>query len=388
MNKPQPVAHSHDDIIYPGAIPFVLAHLACFAVIWTGANPIDIWMAVSLYWIRIWGITAGYHRYFSHKTYSTSRWFQAFLAFVGGSSAQKGALWWASTHRIHHKYSDTIYDVHSPRQHGFWFAHFGWIFTKQTQERDYSNIKDLTKYPELVWLDKHQYMPAVVVAIATYLIGGWSGLVVGFFISTVATWHGTFMINSLAHVHGKQRFVTGDDSRNNWLLALLTLGEGWHNNHHYYQSCARNGFRWYEIDITYYSILLLEKLGIVWDVKQPSPEVLRGDRRLPKPIADRAKEIYDALSETVGSAALKGKEALNTATSRWDEFSELGKASVQLAMQDLSHRFDEAAESAAQKTREVVQHASEAVDQAAEKAKAAIEDAAEALDPNKPAYEN
>ena len=127
----------------------------------------------------------------------------------------------------------------------------GWIFARQHDRTDLAKVADLTRYPELAWLHQHPLLPAVVLAFITFLAGGWSGLVVGFFWSTVAVYHGTFCINSLAHVHGAKRYVTGDDSRNNWFLALLAMGEGWHNNHHAYQATVRQGFRWWEIDPTY-----------------------------------------------------------------------------------------------------------------------------------------
>ncbi len=388
--------HKHDDIVYPGTIPFILIHLSVFAAFWTGVNMVDIWICLALYWIRIWGITAGYHRYFSHRTYKTSRWFQFVLAFVGGASAQKGAIWWASIHRRHHKYSDTAYDVHSPRQHGFLYAHVGWIFAERndSDELDLSNVGDLTQYPELMFLNKYQHLPAILVGTAVWFFAGWSGLVIGFLLSTVLTWHGTFFINSMAHVHGNQRYVTGDDSRNNWWLALITLGEGWHNNHHYYQSCARQGFRWWEIDVSYYSIKLLQWMGIVWEVKEPSAEVIAGDRRLPGPISARAKEIYAAMAESVDGFADKGRGVLDTAGSRWDHFTETGKVAVREAMIQVSQRFDEVSEGVSEKVepvrvaaREAMAQASEAAGHARNQAREVLETTAEALDPNKAAYD-
>ena len=270
----------HDDIIYPSTVPFLLAHVVCLAAIWTGVSGTALALCVGLYVARMFGVTAGYHRYFSHRSYKTSRVGQFLLAVLAQSSAQRGILWWAAKHRHHHKHSDTELDVHSPRHRGFLYSHVGWIFTPQHEEADYDSIPDLTKFPELVWLNKHPYLPPTVLAVACFLVGGWSGLVVGFFWSTALLYHGTFFINSLAHVHGSQRYVTGDDSRNNWWLAIITLGEGWHNNHHAYQRSTRQGFRWYEVDPTFYVLKTLSWVGLVWDLGAPPAEVVRNERRL------------------------------------------------------------------------------------------------------------
>jgi stearoyl-CoA desaturase (Delta-9 desaturase) len=277
----------HDDIIYPGPIPFALVHLACLAAIWTGVTAETLAMCVALYAARMFAVAAGYHRYFSHRSFKTSRVGQLPLAFAAQSSAQRGILWWAAKHRHHHKHSDTELDVHSPRQRGFWYSHLGWIFTPQHNETDLAAVPDLAKYPELVWLDKHRYLPAAVLAVACFLVAGWPGLVVGFFWSTVLLFHCTFFINSLAHVHGKQRYVTGDDSRNNWWLALITLGEGWHNNHHAYTASTRQGFRWWEIDLAYYALRVLSWARIVWDLNEPPAHVVRNEKKLGRGVVEK-----------------------------------------------------------------------------------------------------
>ena len=282
-----PHGDDHDDIIYPATIPFLLVHAACLAAIWTGVTGGALALCLVLYVVRMFGVTAGYHRYFSHRSYKTSRVAQFALAWLAQSSAQRGALWWAAKHRHHHKHSDTEQDVHSPRHAGFFHAHVGWIFTPRHEETDYSAIPDLTRYPELLWLERHPYLPAAVLAVLCFAIGGWPGLVVGFFWSTVLLYHGTFMINSLAHVHGSQRYVTGDDSRNNWLLALITLGEGWHNNHHAYQRSTRQGFRWWEIDPTYYVLKVLSWTRVVWELAEPPAELVRGERRLGRAVVEK-----------------------------------------------------------------------------------------------------
>ena len=281
---------SVDDIIYPSAIPFVLVHLACLAAIWTGVTWQAIEICVVLYWLRIFAIGAGYHRYFSHRAYTTSRLFQFVLAFLSQSTAQKSVLWWSAKHRHHHLHSDTEQDVHSPRHMGFIYSHVGWIFARQHSDVDFAKIADLARYPELMWLHRLELLPAIAVAVLCFLIDGWPGLVVGFLWSTVLLYHATFCINSLAHVRGTKRYVTGDDSRNNWVLAFFTMGEGWHNNHHAYQSSARQGFRWWEIDLTYLILCALSRLGIVWDLKTPPQKVLRNEQRLGSRVINRAAE--------------------------------------------------------------------------------------------------
>jgi stearoyl-CoA desaturase (Delta-9 desaturase) len=280
-------AEFHDDIIYPNTIAFIFVHLAPLAAIWTGVTMTSVILAITLYVVRMFGITAGYHRYFSHRSFKTSRAFQFVLAFIAMSSAQKSVLWWAALHRHHHRHSDQEDDVHSPLHRGFFYSHVGWIFDQKHADTRLDEVPDLTKYPELRFLDKHQLIPAIVLAIACFLIDGWSGLLIGFFASTAVLYHGTFFINSLAHVHGSQRYVTGDTSRNNWWLAIITLGEGWHNNHHAYQRSTRQGFRWYEVDITYYVLKALSWVGITWDLGEPPREVVRNERRVGAAVLER-----------------------------------------------------------------------------------------------------
>ena len=284
------LADEHDDIMYPSTLPFVLIHLSCVAAFWTGITWQAVAICIALYWLRMFGIGAGYHRYFSHRSYSTGRFLQFILAFLAQSSAQKSVLWWAAKHRHHHLHSDTQQDVHSPRHKGFVYSHLGWVFSRKHDATDLVKVADLASFPELRWLHKFEVMPAAVLAVLCFLIAGWSGLVIGFLWSTVLVYHATFCINSLAHVHGRKRYVTGDDSRNNWLLAFFTLGEGWHNNHHAYQSSARQGFRWWEIDVTFYVLKALSLVGIVWDLRSPPAEVLRNEQRLGSRVVNRAAE--------------------------------------------------------------------------------------------------
>lgn len=279
-----------DDIVYPSAVAFVLVHLGCLGILWTGVSVRSVLLVIVLYFVKMFAITAGYHRLFSHSSFRTSRWFRFLLGFLAQSSAQAGVIWWAAKHREHHRHSDTDLDPHSPVVHGFWISHVGWIFHRRLDRPDPALVPDLLRYPELVWLDRNQYVPVVALALFCYWVDGWTGFFVGFCGSTVLTWHGTFAINSLAHVHGSQRYLTGDASRNNFWLALLTLGEGWHNNHHWYPASARQGFRWWEIDPTYYALRVLERFRLVRDLKRPPAEIVRGERKPPQALLEKTAE--------------------------------------------------------------------------------------------------
>ncbi len=282
---------SATDIVYPSTIPFLIVHLACFAAIWTGVTAEALALGLGLYWLRIFAIGAGYHRYFSHRAYDTSRTFQFILAVVAQTTAQKSVLWWAANHRDHHLHSDTELDVHSPRRMGFLYSHVGWIFSRAQSRTNFSRVADFAKYPELMCLHRYELAPAFALAVICFAVAGWPGLIVGFFWSTVAVYHGTFCINSLAHLVGRRRYVTGDDSRNNWLLAIITMGEGWHNNHHAYQSSARQGFYWWEYDPTFYLLKLLERLGLIWNVKRPTAEVMQNRQKLGSRVISRAASL-------------------------------------------------------------------------------------------------
>ena len=247
MDEPQNLRN----IDWAGSIPFFGVHLAAIAgVAMVGFSWSGVLLAVVLYYVRMFGVTAGYHRYFSHRAFRTSRAMQLFLAVLAMTSSQKGVLWWAGHHRVHHKNSDKPGDVHSVLLDGFFWSHMGWILSKKYLTTDMERVKDLAQYPELRWLNRFWVLPPIALAVALYVAGGAWALTWGFFVSTAVLWHGTFTINSLTHVFGRRRYLTtGDNSRNSFVLALVTLGEGWHNNHHYYQRSANQGFYWWEIDI-------------------------------------------------------------------------------------------------------------------------------------------
>jgi stearoyl-CoA desaturase (delta-9 desaturase) len=255
------------------AIPFLIVHLMPLGAFFTGVRASDLMVCVALYAVRMFFITAGFHRYFAHRAFRTHRLVQFVLAFGAQTSAQRGTLWWAAHHRQHHKESDTPEDPHSPLD-GFWWSHVAWIFHRENRRTRTELIPDLMRYPELRFLDRFHHLPAVLLALAVFLWGGASALFIGFFLSTVLVYHGTFVINSLAHVFGSRRFVTRDTSRNNLVLALVTGGEGWHNNHHHYPASARQGFAWWEIDASFYVLWVASKLGVVRDLLLPTTEAL------------------------------------------------------------------------------------------------------------------
>jgi len=248
-------------------------------------------LAAATYFIRMFAITAVYHRYFSHRSYKTSRWLQFVLAFLGTTATQKGPLWWAAGHREHHKYSDTERDLHSPARRGFWYAHLGWWMGREHERSKLELIPDFAGYPELRWLDRYHVVGVLALMGVCTLIGGFDGFLWGYVVSTFVLMHATFTINSLAHVWGSRRYATTDTSRNNAFLALITLGEGWHNNHHHYMSSANQGFFWWEIDVSYYVLKAMEKVGLVWNVRRPPEQALR--RNLLAEVGERCPLLMD-----------------------------------------------------------------------------------------------
>ena len=273
-------------------LPFVIMHLMCLGVIWVGWSWFAIFTALGLYFIRMFAITGFYHRYFSHNAFKTNRFWQFIFAVIGYSSVQRGPLWWAAQHRHHHRYADTEKDIHSPSRHGFIWSHIGWLTSSANFPTKMKFVKDWAKFPELRWINRFDIVIPVLLAAVLFLGGnllrayaprlGTNGpqlLIWGFFISSVVLFHATVTINSFDHMIGRRRYDTPDTSRNNAVLALITLGEGWHNNHHHYAISARQGFYWWEIDITYYLLKILSWLGIVWGLRE-LPENLRDQNRV------------------------------------------------------------------------------------------------------------
>ncbi|HEY4093205.1 MAG TPA: acyl-CoA desaturase [Luteibacter sp.] len=276
-----------DRIDWLRAAPFVAMHLACVAVIWAGVSTVAVLVAVAMYAVRMFALTGFYHRYFSHRTFRTSRTVQFLFGVIGASCVQRGPLWWAAHHRHHHRHADTPADPHSPRVHGFLWSHAGWFLTPRGFRTNLDRVPDFAAFPELRWLDRYDTAVPVLLAVALFGLGkllecvapglgttGWQMLVWGFFISTVVLFHATVTINSLAHRFGTRRFETRDDSRNNAWLAVFTFGEGWHNNHHFFPGTVRQGFRWWEVDLTWYGLWLMAQLGLVSELK-PIPAWVR-----------------------------------------------------------------------------------------------------------------
>lgn len=257
---------------------YVLWHLACLLVLWTGIS----WRAVILcavsYLVRMFAMIAGHHRYFSHRSYTLSRPVQFLLALVGTTSGQRGLLWWVASHRYHHLHSDVPDDIHSPVFQGFAYAHSGWFLDLKNRDAKLEYVPDLAKYPELVWLSDWAVVPTLAYGALLWAIFGLEGLAWGFFVSTILVWHGVHALSSFAHTPGgSRRYPTPDYSRNKWYISLFAFGDGWHNNHHYYPAAARHGFRWYELDPAYYLLKVLSWIGIVRDLKIAPEAIVRGE---------------------------------------------------------------------------------------------------------------
>lgn len=290
-----------DRVEFIRILPFIVLHVGCLGVLVVGWSWFAVSTAVLLYLVRMFAITGFYHRYFSHRTFHTSRLAQFFFAVLGATAVQRGPLWWSYQHRHHHKHSDEEEDVHSPTRRGFWWSHIGWITSGRNFPTDYSQVRDLAKFPELVFLNRFDSLVPALFAVSLFVFGyflstsfptlgvtSWQMLIWGFFISTTVLFHATSSINSLAHLLGRRRYETEDNSRNSFLLALITLGEGWHNNHHRYMSVARQGFYWWEIDVSFYVLKVLSWTGLIWNLK-PVPlaayevtRAIRTDKSLPR----------------------------------------------------------------------------------------------------------
>lgn len=278
-------------------LPLVFMHVMCLGVIWVGWSWTAVLVAAGLYVVRMFAITAFYHRYFSHKAFKTSRFWQFIFGAMGNASVQRGPLWWASHHRHHHRFTDQAQDVHSPSRHGFWWSHIGWLTSRANFPTKTKYVKEWARFPELRWINRFDTVIPILLAVSLFMLGnilehyapglGTNGaqlLIWGFFISTVVLLHGTVTINSFDHIYGTRRFDTQDTSRNNALLAVLTLGEGWHNNHHRYSVSSRQGFAWWELDITYYLLVLMSWLKIVKDLRPVPQRYLEACRRKVKPV--------------------------------------------------------------------------------------------------------
>ena len=283
-----------DRVDFLRSYAFMGIHILALATLFTGVSVPALVALLVTFWVRLFGITGGYHRYFSHRSFKTGRLFQFGLAWLGASAGQNGPLWWVSHHRHHHRHADTGDDIHPPGLKGFWWAHAGWILSRRYDGYDKSLVKDLRRYPELRLLDQLHMLAPLSLGIVLFAVGWWLEVAFpglgttrwqmlgwGLFVSTMLLYHVTFLVNSVAHMSGRRRYATRDHSRNNWWVALLTLGEGWHNNHHRYPSSERQGFYWWELDVTHYVLKALEKLGLVWDLRAPPPAAYREQAGVP-----------------------------------------------------------------------------------------------------------
>ncbi len=276
-------------------VRMVLVHVLCLTVFILPVTEQIIYWSVVLFFVRVFAWEAGSHRYFAHRSYKTSRAFQLFLALLAASGGQRGPLWWAEHHRHHHRESDQPDDPHSPVHRGYWFAHFGWLYDPRYVDTDLDKVKDLSKFPELVWVNKYHYLFPYLVVIALYLLGqyttvfgssglGFSAIVWVFIVSTVLSVHASSCVNTLAHgqkpgFFNLRRFNTDDTTTNVWLLCIPTMGASWHNNHHRFMNSARAGFYWWELDLTYLVLKLLSLFGIVWDLQQVPDHILQEGRQ-------------------------------------------------------------------------------------------------------------
>jgi stearoyl-CoA desaturase (Delta-9 desaturase) len=233
-------------------------------------------LALGSYLVRMWAVTVGYHRYFSHRAFKTSRVFQFIIGVMGTLAVERGPLWWGALHRRHHTYADSDDDIHSPTLHGFFWAYIGWMHSKtHTATTDYAAMRDFKRFRELYWLNEYYIVAPLVACGLLFVFCDYATFVWVVLVATVVQWHALFASNTFCHLFGSRRFDTKDTSTNNAVCALLVLGEGWHNNHHFFPGSARQGFYWWEYDVGYYSIKLLQALRLVWDVREVPARVLR-----------------------------------------------------------------------------------------------------------------
>lgn len=334
MSVPQPAPRAPRGRIRPSAaFGFLLVHAAALGAFAVGVSWEGVLLCAGSYYLRMFAITAGFHRYFAHRTYRLGRVPQFLLAFLGQTAAQKGVLWWAAHHRHHHRYSDQPEDVHSPVQKGFWWSHMGWILADGWAETDLERVRDLARFPELVWLDRNQFLAPMLYGLLSWALFGWTGLFWGFFLSTVLLWHGTFAINSVMHVFGKRVFETRDTSRNSFLMALATMGEGWHNNHHHYPGTAAQGFLWWQADPSWWLLVVGERLRVVRDLRRV-PEAVRavararGSWHFSRRPFEKAREAFD-------SALAAWTDRADALSERWIRARDAARTSAGNALADL-----------------------------------------------------
>lgn len=257
-------------ISWPTAVFLIIFHLASVAALWFWSWPAIITAAILLWVGGSLGIGMGYHRLITHRGYKVPKIVEYFLVFCGTLALEGGPIQWATTHRIHHAHTDKEGDPHTPRD-GRWWSHIGWILTPPPQVRDPALLQryapDLINQRFYRWLSNFYWIPLAMLAVGLLAFGGWRVMLWGVFLRVTVGLHSTWLVNSATHLWGKRRFVTRDDSRNNWWVALLTFGEGWHNNHHAHPTSARHGLAWYEIDVNWWGIRVMKAFGLAKAIK-------------------------------------------------------------------------------------------------------------------------
>lgn len=275
-------SNKHDWIVFSW-IAFM--HVGALAGFFTFSWP-ALGVCLFLWWLAGGiGICLGYHRYFTHRSYATPKWVEYLLAIFGCLAGEAGPIAWVAAHRYHHTYSDQEQDPHSPLKDpnsfkGFLWAHVGWLFAREENLATFDQYKryapDMAQDKFLVFLDRNHMIPVITLAVLLYALGGWPFVVWGMFVRSVLVYHSTWLVNSASHVWGYRTFKTTDQSKNNWWVALLSFGEGWHNNHHAFQRSARHGMRWWEFDLTYRTIQLMWVLGLASQIHLPVQPAANG----------------------------------------------------------------------------------------------------------------
>ncbi|MEM7064735.1 MAG: acyl-CoA desaturase [Cyanobacteria bacterium P01_B01_bin.77] len=261
-------------INWPTAIFMIAVHIiTLLAFLPTNFSWSAVGVALFLHWVTgCLGITLGWHRLVAHRSFKTPKWLEYFFVFCGSLACQHGPIEWIGLHRHHHAHSDQAIDHHSSTK-GFWWSHMGWIFHEVPADSDVPRLtKDIANDPFYLFCENYFLLMQIILGVVLYAIGGWSFVLWGIFVRLVAVYHCTWFVNSATHKFGYQTYDAGDYSTNCWWVAVVTYGEGWHNNHHAFQFSARHGLQWWEIDVTWMTIKLLSKLGLASRVKLPKPE--------------------------------------------------------------------------------------------------------------------
>jgi stearoyl-CoA desaturase (delta-9 desaturase) len=264
---------------------YILLHLGCFGILYTGVSAEAMAVLCVAFLIRALGVSIVYHRYFAHRSFRTSRLMQFCLGLYGSLTVLGGLLWWAQTHREHHRHADTPDDIHSPAFHGFIYSHCGWFLDDRHRSLDLSKVRDLARFPELIWLERLDVLSKLSYIACCYWLFGIVGVVWGFFVPAVIVLQMVHWIQSVSHsIGGYRRYASLDDSRNHWLFGIISFGEGFHHNHHCFPNSARLGLHWWEFDASYFVLLALEWSGLIWDLKVPTRKAPPGRDKMERDV--------------------------------------------------------------------------------------------------------